>query len=279
MGKISERLKYARIDEGFCQICGARGKLSRDHVPPKSVFPTDEIEQKLITELLSVKEIKGVSAKHGSVFKTICRECNGFLSVFDSEIVRFTRAIDNKIKAHLENPTSISNIVAEHVDAKKYLRGMIGHILSAVPNKACEHPPIESDFYTPLREFVLGDNDEIERTHSIYYWFYPHKVSVSGAGFAVMDTSLHHDFGQSFCACLYFYPVALLVVMKDKNFSEISELANRLNLTDKRMYLNISAKNKEMTVFPFFGLRSTIMAMDHSFITVSYRGKGSAIFV
>ncbi len=35
MTKISERWKHNGITEGYCNICGKYGLLTKDHVPPK----------------------------------------------------------------------------------------------------------------------------------------------------------------------------------------------------------------------------------------------------
>lgn len=47
---ISERIKHVRIEQGHCLICGQFGKLSKDHVPPKSAVTLTPMLQKTITE-------------------------------------------------------------------------------------------------------------------------------------------------------------------------------------------------------------------------------------
>lgn len=51
------------------------------------------------------------------------------------------------------------------------MRAMIGHVLSATTVKECERPPRNGPYFTPLIQFVRGDNDAINTAHDIYYWF------------------------------------------------------------------------------------------------------------
>ncbi|NCG52451.1 metal-binding protein [Serratia fonticola] len=269
MTKISERIKYTRINDGYCQICGCFGPLSKDHVPPKCVILPGLVEQRLITEVMGRKNIKGVKANNGSVFKTICSVCNSNLSVFDSEIKRVTNRLSSKIVDFVRRPSSVYSFISEGVNVDSYLKGMVGHMLAAVPNIACKESNSNAPFYEPLRQFVLGNNDNVEDTHSFYYWFYPHRMSVAGSCFSIFDITLPREVGMGMAGCLYFYPVALLITDKGKKFSEIMGFANELKLKDKNIYLNLSARNYNNTIFPFFSLRSSMVAMHGAFITVS----------
>lgn len=69
MSKISQRIKYTRIDNGYCQICGKYQKLSQDHVPPKCVTLPGAVEQKLITEVMGKKSIKGLKLITGAFLR------------------------------------------------------------------------------------------------------------------------------------------------------------------------------------------------------------------
>ncbi|EGL0037617.1 metal-binding protein [Escherichia coli] len=270
MSKISQRIKYTRIDNGYCQICGKYQKLSQDHVPPKCVTLPGAVEQKLITEVMGKKSIKGVKAHHGSVFKTICSVCNNNLSIFDSEIKRVTDKLNFKIECFIRNPFSAYSFISEDIDAKNYLRGIVGHVLAAVPNIACQKDNFEAPFFEPLRRFVIGTNDDIEKTHAFYYWFYPHRMNVAGSSFSIFDVSLPKGKGLSMAACLYFYPVAILIVENGKEFSEVYDIAYKLTVNDKKLYLNLNGGNFGRSIFPFFSIKNTVVALHKAFITVSY---------
>ncbi|WP_146108909.1 hypothetical protein [Pantoea ananatis] len=269
MAKISERWKYAAIKEGHCLICGGYGKLSQDHVPPKCVVPPAKVEQRLITEIRN-PNIQGIKAHHGSVFKTICASCNNKLGVHDQEIKRVTDCIDSKVKNYLRNPHSVYNTIAADVDVTSYLRGMVGHILSASPNTSCEVPRDDIPFYKQLCDFVLGNNNNITETHQFNYWFYPNRMNITGALFSLLNTTNSSAERTSVGACIYFYPVAILITQPGRIFNEIMPFARSLSLKDESIVLDLSPQHLNFSAFPFFSLRDTIVAMHHAYITVSH---------
>lgn len=272
MSKISERWKYARIEQGYCLICGAHGKLSQDHVPPKCVVPPAEVEQRLITEFRN-SDIRGVKANHGSVFKTICTDCNNGLGPHDAEIKRVTGELNGKIKDHLERPFSVYNTVSSDINAMSYLRGMVGHVLSAAPNSSCLVPRNDVPFYKQLSDFVLGYNDHITETHTFKYWFYPNRMNITGALFGLINTTKaanSTEESMSTAACIYFYPVALLITEPNRTFNEIAPFMRTLTPQDKRIVLDLSPQYINHSAFPFFSLQDTILAMHDSYVTVSH---------
>ncbi len=272
---ISERLKHCRTEDGqgYCHICGKFGKLSRDHVPPKSAVKPSQIEQKLVTEIMPDNNIRGIIGAHGSTFQTICKECNGtLLSVFDLEIKKVVDGLKGEIQSSLSDIYRVYNQIRYPIDAVKLTKGIIGHILSAVPYKLCKDEIIDTPLYTPMREYVLGKKESYENDYEILYWFYPHKLNIAGSGFVIKDRTKENECGLSICACLYFYPIAFLIVQKGKSFSELS-FANTLEIDNRYVYLNITAKNIRKSAFPFFGLDHTFLALDNSSVTVSYPKK------
>ena len=269
MSKISERWKYTAIKEGYCLICGKHGKLSQDHVPPKCVVPPGEVEQRLITEFRD-SNIRGVKAQHGSVFKTICTKCNNDLGVHDIEIKRVTNEIDIKVKRYLKSPHSVYNTISIKVNATSYLQGMIGHVLSASPNTLCQIPRTDVPFYKQLCDFVLGNNPNITETHTFSYWFYPNRMNITGAIFSLLNTTNSSAERVSAGACIYFYPVAILITEPNRVFNEIAPFARKLSPADTEMVLDLSTQHFNFSAFPFFSLRETILAMSDACITVSH---------
>lgn len=269
MSKISERWKYAAIKEGYCLICGKYGKLSQDHVPPKCVVPPGQVEQRLITEFRDLN-VRGVKANHGSVFKTICTECNNNLGVHDIEIKRVTNNIDTKIKNHIHKEQSSYNTITSEVNATSYLRGMVGHVLSASPSTLCQTPRDNVPFYKQLSDFVLGKNNIIIDTHTFHYWFYPNRMNITGALFSLLNTTNSSTERVSAAACIYFYPVAILITQPNRVFNEIAPFSRVLSPGDTRMVLDLSPQHVNFSAFPFLSLRDTIVAMADACITVSH---------
>ncbi|WP_152473180.1 hypothetical protein [Tatumella saanichensis] len=269
MSKISDRWKYTKIKEGYCLICGEYGKLSQDHVPPKCVVPPNKIEQRLITEFRN-SDIKGVNANQGSVFKTICARCNNNLGKYDTEIKRVTNEINTKVNLYLKKPHSVYNTISMKVDADSYLRGMIGHVLSASPNTLCKEPRENIPFFKQLCDFVLGKNPNITDTHTFSYWFYPNRLNITGALFSLLNTTISGSERFSTGACIHFYPVAILVTEPNRVFNEITPFARVLSPTDTEIVLNLSTQYFNYSAFPFFSLSDTIVALNDACVTVSH---------
>ncbi|MRJ45894.1 metal-binding protein [Idiomarina loihiensis] len=248
--EISKRIQHTRIKEGYCLICGKFGALSKDHVPPQGSIQITKVEQKHITELMGDESnsLKGVKAKNGSIFKTICSACNNeILGKNDSEISRVHKELTVLIRAHFEGPLVTPTMLSLDIDAIRYARAMIGHILAATSVSECRTEPVDAPYLKPLQEFVLGENDAIENTHDIYYWFYPHKKHLSAK-----MVGFHNEGNMTILSLLSFFPVAFLVTQKGKGTYPAH--ARRLKLTDRKMHLSLSMHNAKFVDFPFIEL-------------------------
>lgn len=247
---ISNRIQHTRIKEGYCLICGKYGALTKDHVPPQGAIQITKVEQKHITELMGdeSKSLKGVKAKNGSIFKTICSACNNLiLGANDSEISRLNKELTMLIRARFEGPLVLPATLSLDIDAIKYARAMIGHMLAATSVSECRAEPVDAPYFKPLQEFVLGEDNALENTHDIYYWFYPHKrhLSAKMVGF-------YNEGNMTLLSLLSFFPVAFMVTQKGKGTYPAH--ARRLMLKDKKMHLSLSMHNAKYVDFPFVEL-------------------------
>ena len=100
--RISERNKHVKLNGGksYCLICGRLDKLSVNHVPPRCATLLRDVEQFHAAEWFDIdvnETLKGVRSKTGSIFKTICKECNSLLGQFDSELGALCEAARNRI--------------------------------------------------------------------------------------------------------------------------------------------------------------------------------------
>lgn len=71
----------ARKKFGFCCICGAEGKLSFEHVPPRSAFNDHPVLVADIRELIGnwdgeIRSVKGKVHQLGAGDYTLCEKCN-----------------------------------------------------------------------------------------------------------------------------------------------------------------------------------------------------------
>lgn len=254
MGKfskgISKRIQHARIKEGYCLICGDFGTLSKDHVPPQGSIQITKTEQKHITEIMGDESnsLKGVKANNGSIFKTICTTCNNeILGENDSEISRLYKELTTLIRSHFHGPLVTPTMLSVEIDAIKYARAMIGHILAATSVSECHNEPVDAPYFKPLQDFVLGDADAINDTHDIYYWFYPHKKHLSAK-----MVGFHNEGNMTLLSLLSFFPVGFLVTEKGKGTYPAH--ARKLSLHDKKMHLSLSMHNAKYADFPFVEL-------------------------
>lgn len=144
------------------------------------------------------------------------------------------------------------------------MRAMIGHILSATTVKECEQPQRNSPYFTPLIQFVHGDNDAINTTHDIYYWFYPYKRHLSAK-----IISFYNE-GNSCClSLLSFFPIAFLITEKNKGVYPAH--AQRLTTESKSLILDLSSHNINYVNFPFVNLvGNQFYMMSDQVCTMSY---------
>lgn len=267
MGKhsksISERFQHTKIISGYCLICGNYKKLSPDHVPPRGAITITKVEQRHITEMMGVKaNVKGVPSPNGGKFKTICHDCNNrVLGGVDHEVARVCKDLTLKVKDYFHFANNPYPILQSKVDASKFSRAMIGHILAATSVKECRKQPEPSPYFQPLISFVLGDDRAIEDTHDIYYWFYPFSKHLSAKCVA-----FYNEGHIATISLLSFFPIAFMVTKKDEGTYPAH--ARRLSLTDNYLFLNLSSRGYEYAEFPFHVLKGNQMAALTDFQTI-----------
>ncbi len=252
MEEISKRSKgITRSWSGYCQICGEHGRLTKDHVPPKGAIHLTKVEQKLMSDVYNSdpeKKIKGVKADGGSYFQTICRKCNGDrIGVNDVEVSRVYKELHDKVVAHISSPFAYSNMISVTVDATKFLRAMVGHVLSATTSRLCEEPLNKETPDQKLRDFVLGDNSALTDNYDIYYWYYPYRRHISAR-----HVGFHNNGHTTVVNCLHFFPMAFLITLK--NEGTYPAQVRKLSMSDTRIDLDISARNLGYAQFPFGNL-------------------------
>jgi len=264
---ISKRFEHTRIQEGYCLICGSFGKLTQDHVPPQGSITISKVEQRHVVEVIGqgISPVRGVASPNGSKFKTICSHCNSFhLGRNDDEVARVNRELTHKIQEYFSDINAIYRHVAVDVDAVKYSRAMAGHILSATSVEECKHAPEPSAYYDPIKQFVLGDDDALDRSHDIYYWFYPFSRHFSAKSVAFRNAG-----HTAVLSILSFFPIAFMLTKK--NEGTFPSHARELRKTDTKLILDLSSAGVSYSEFPFGGLENNqIMLLHDSQAIVSY---------
>lgn len=264
---LSERSKHTTIVNGYCVICGDHGRLSKDHVPPKGSITVTKVEQVHLTEVFGLDRnpVQGIPSMNGSKFRTICRVCNmTALGENDGEIADVCKSLTRKINQYFAAANSPVSHVYAPVNAVRYCRAMVGHILAATSVTECLQPPLETPYFTPLQRFVLGDDRALDDTHDIYYWFFPHRYHQS-----IKLFNMQNQRNQCCMSILSFFPLAFLLTEKGKGIFPAG--AVKLELSDKSLFVNLSTSNVHFSSFPAVGLRGDqmIALVDHHSI-VSY---------
>jgi hypothetical protein len=247
--KISKRIGHVRLKVGYCLICGEHGKLSQDHVPPKCCITIRPTEQRLITEMMGVdaSTFKGVPTRNGSSFRTICQKCNSALGLCDEVVGKAYKELTRQIVEYFRPLDKLYHFASTSIDAITYARSMIGHMLAATTDTECLYPPASTDFFDPLQSFVLGDDTALSNTHDIYYWFYPRNMHLSAKLVGV-----HNKGHQALVGILSFFPVAFMVTKKNEGIYPAQAI--KLELTDKKMTINLTSANLTFADFPFVPL-------------------------
>lgn len=264
---ISNRFKHTRIQEGYCLICDKYGRLSQDHVPPKGAITITRVEQRHISEMMEIgaSNVKGVPSPNGSKFKTICHNCNNLhLGGNDNEVAKVYKSLTKLVKDYFFQGVSPYPIIYTNIDAIKFSRAMVGHILAATSVSECRDSPNNSSYFQPLKDFVCGDDDALANSHDIYYWYYPFNKHLSAKCVGFWDNG-----HVSTVSLLSFFPIAFMVTKK--NQGTYPPHARQLLLTDKRITLNLDSRGYKFSEFPFHGLKGNqMMSLAEQQAIVSY---------
>lgn len=268
MSKISERRKHVGLIQGYCNICGTYGRLSNDHVPPKCAVKLTKMLQKTVSEIFTNSEpVRPIEAKGGTSFRTICSECNTKkISRHDDEIGNVAKEFKLKIENYLRGGY-FNSFIDVGVNGVGYTKAMIGHLLAATTQLDCQEPIVDSEFYTPLRNYVLNQDFDISLTHDIYYWFYPFRMNITA-----QSVAFYNEGGISTVSVLHFFPIAFMVTLKGQGI--VPKHATKFDFSKKSLTFNMTTENLDYASFPFVQLKGNQMSLFSSGHTcVSYAAK------
>lgn len=194
---------------GLCNICGAEGKLTEDHTPPKGCVRLTQVEMKGIVELLAAEPPgnRGRVSQNGVKYRTLCHHCNNDLLGlnFDPEFNKFVNGVSSIVKSSLHLPNTI------HVTAKpqKVVRSLIGHIMAQRLDGYLKGPHTED-----LKDWFYDEQRSMPDYMKIYYWVYPYKIQVLARDSVMRD--LRTD-DTAYFWLMKFFPIAFWVVWDSPN--------------------------------------------------------------
>lgn len=196
---------------GHCNICGSFGKLTEDHVPPRSTQVVAQVDLYRIIDLLAVdKPIGKRRSRHmqsGVHYRSLCATCNNSLlgARYDPELMRFANSTTSVLRASLLMPDRVRIGVKPGFIA----RSVLGHLLAVGIERTERTPLLDS-----VRLFVQDDSLRLPAGIEIHFWLYPYRRQV-----AIRDASLVLDFFKTSVVfwCLKFFPLGFLVTWENEH--------------------------------------------------------------
>jgi hypothetical protein len=207
---------------GICNICGASGKLTVDHTPPKGSIKISQVELHPIISHLNklTAEIpieKGRYLQNGVNYRTLCESCNSthLGAHYDPAFNLFVNTIGEFLKTNIILP----RIIPIEIEPQKIIRSLLGHLSAQGVNR------YKKGKYTiPIKDYFLNISLPLPNNIHIYYWLYPHKSHVMARDCGYLDT---RDGNACSIWFLKFFPIAFIITFdKPAEWSlELSELS------------------------------------------------------
>lgn len=205
--KKSPRFEIKGPLTGTCNICGQFGRLTEDHVPPKSCRGIRDAEIRCLRDKLSKSGENSYSPRRvqaGPYFRTLCSRCNNLLgSKYDPALADFCRQVRTLATSGLELPAASSVDIAPQA----VMRSVLGHFCAQGVDRYKKGPITE-----PLRDYLLDDAVALPSSLRFYYWLYPYRpqVQIRDAAHLSMHSSVVVGFWL-----MKFFPLAFFVTLNE----------------------------------------------------------------
>jgi hypothetical protein len=207
---------------GLCNICGASGTLTDDHVPPKGSVNARRVKLRTLSQYLqpphpSIHRL----LQNGVKFRSLCPDCNNRLlgQKYDPSLNQFSKKVAQILRVR-DRITVPAHIDIE-CQPQLLVRAIVGHLLAAEIRKQMVAPLRSSPMLDCMREFFLDEAKDLSPDFRIYFWPYPatrqsilRGVGVLSGGFTIVG-----DF-------LKYFPVAFWLTYQAPN-TVAQKLADR----------------------------------------------------
>ena len=203
------RVRTRGPKEGTCNICGAFGQLTDDHIPPKGASRLRQVDMMHLIDLLSAEKPRRSArfSQDGVKYRTICPDCNsGRLGTrYDPSLIELTASVHKYLSTRLYLPSSMDFPTKPN----RVARSIVGHLLAHGLGQHRTGAAIGK-----LTDYVLDESAPFPNELEFYYWLYPYndQVIIKGAGLSL-------DFTQNFASFLLlkFYPICFLILADRPN--------------------------------------------------------------
>jgi len=191
---------------GYCAICNQYGKLTYDHIPPKSCG------NESITRINFPHNNKQTeNANRGLRFRTICADCNNRrLGILDDN---FNKTV-KEYRSYVESKLIFNGKVRFDGDINLIKRFIIGHILAGYDlpiSSETPHFQETSEYRKKLLQYFNNDNSALPDTVKIHYWVHNYNNIVFSPAFLYI-ANLIDEKSIVTCSLLKFYPFGFLIV-------------------------------------------------------------------
>jgi hypothetical protein len=210
--------------EGECHICGTFGKLSYEHVPPRSAFNDKPVLHTSLLKLLNKDNLDGLTGKklqRGAGSYTLCERCNSLTGHwYGDAFADWAHQAINVITATRGQTTLIHHF---HVFPVRIIKQIICMFFSvSSPKFRLAHPD--------LVKFVLNPDAKYFPPNVHLYAFYTMAERSRSAGVTLRADRLHDGMRFHTISEVTFPPFGFLLTIDclwpDKSFGDISGFAN-----------------------------------------------------
>lgn len=177
--------------KGRCLICGALGRLTFDHVPPRSVVPPHAVDVKRLMELWGGEKVPGRPRRaFASVsIPSLCRECNSqrLGSEYDPALAAFANDVMLWVRSAHELLLRLPGTFAVTLPHHRVARAVIGHLLAAEERADPTAPLREAASLSALREYFLSPELAAPSQVELYVWPYARETQIVARGIGVSE--------------------------------------------------------------------------------------------
>ena len=196
-------------------ICGASGRLMRDHVPPKGSVPSDPILVQTLGSYIS-SDSADARPPHQALssrdFPTLCSTCNNkrLGGRHDPALIALASEVTRWLRLRIDHDLFLPRDIVVSARQAAVGRAVVGHLLAADedPQRAlAEEVPLAS----MMRSFFLEENQSPPDELRVHIWPYPEAQQVLVRQFCIYTLGRPRYPAPVAGALLKFFPLAFLV--------------------------------------------------------------------
>ena len=233
---LRKRVQNKGHKVGFCAICGDKGPLSRDHVPPRGCNNLNDVEISALLPSENSAKV-GTTSQGGTHYRTLCATCNSTRlgTYYDPALIDLSNEITALALGAKRRKLALSRSIYPFIRPQRIARAVVGHVLAGLAVEETNQGLLSSPISDSLRSYFLDDTAGLPDDLEIYYWVYPSRrqVLIKNVGKSLTNSAGKREvaFGHVF----KFLPLSFWLVFNGSN--QESDLVKPL-IRDKTMALD-----------------------------------------